>query len=364
MDDDWPVADNNATLTDTMTKMVGGNTSAWTNGSTFPNLSARQTSREFENETEIHIPYRHYYVPPSNVPQIDAGLLGGDIPIHQYAEVINGTMNLGKVFAYNYTPHFGQFQCQSTHFRRSCIADISHALPPGDELSSPATFQMGNQPSLGGVDGTMHSQVRGNPDIDNASMIPAEPLAYQSAKIENQHQWNFKTRPEPRRQPKFIIGMQFLRNNDDTLLVANWEVMMSFKCTIECKMGNSGLYGLYSEPPISQFLYPTVQMGNYGTLGSTAAATAQGYVTRDYLTPTSRVLTRGVFNKNGVVGQIRVATDQPAFPQTQFPPVGFTSTRRSERLRRIQENRRQFVEANASGINREPNSLRDLEMSD
>lgn len=351
LDDDWPVLHNPVTLADTRNKMIGGNFADWSEGSAFPNLSARQTSREFENEAIIQIPRPFHYQPPATVPVPDYGKLGGDIPLHQYVHAINGTMNLGKVFHYEYSPHFGQFQCQSTHYDRT--ATTNTGIPQTNAMKNDAdnglNLQMGNQPSFGFVNGlgttTDNMYCANDPPINNAMMVPAEPLRYETAKVENQVQFDFRNRNEPRRQKHFIIGMQFLRNNDDTLLVANWEVMMTFNCKIECRMGTSGLYGLYNDIPISQWLYPTVQMGNYGDAGSTLTATNVGNISRDRV-GTNTVQRRGIYNKDTLTYHGRTAEDKFAFDPNQFPPTNFTSSRRSLRLENLRNAKKQLVERN------------------
>lgn len=247
--------------TDVVLKMVGGfdlpdaNQTTWKED--LSNLSARATSREYSNPACIIIPYetqRRAFCPNTN----------------EYAHSINGTMNLGHVFHWEHKIKHGLI-CQRHHY-----TPVNNTLPYGDLISvgnrifmapdninAQSKIKVGSRNIYHGLDQLSDERIQNaykDMSIDGW-------LAYPSNN-NNAHQVKIKP---------FIVGMQHLRNKDDSLLVADWEFATDFKITVRVKTGTRGIYSQFFEhkaytgidPLVTysedgQFTYPSNTYDNRG----------------------------------------------------------------------------------------------------
>lgn len=326
LDEDWPMSYRYLDLKDTQQKMLGGDPAQWPPSanftSTFPNLSARATSRNFENEAVILIPAPCYANNLDN-PERTFMSLGADIPIHQYARTKNGTTELGKVFEYHYKPKHGGIIVQSTNINRTGFANIvanddnyqprsGHITTNNHTIVDPwgRTIQS-NLVTTGGTGIAPDGLARAD------TAIPAIQTNYIDTVIENQHWIPHNGGKKPARQPMFLIGMHNIRNigtptTEGSLLNANWEVVMTFTCTIKCTAGTRGIYQNTYDGPTGEFLYPTLQMGNMGFIDSTKTGASNyinGIVVQPFQSnnPSANVIVnaKGIGNRSMMVASIR-----------------------------------------------------------
>lgn len=242
LENDYDLYQTEDEVSDTILKMNGTfqlpTTSDWSEN--FTNLTARATSREIQSEAQLILPIvnaaatsnRSWY-PPTN----------------EYAHTMNGTVNLGKVFNWNYKPKMGLLS-QGHSLSNAYAAPTAEGF---DAQAEPTTskFEIGETNPVS-ID-TPNLKKRIFRGLNNYNGTNQENLSRDQAQFlidgwpyfgGNSNQMpNIKITP-------FIVGMQFLRNSDDSILVADWEFAATFKCTIRMRDGTRGLgpYGPTYEP--------------------------------------------------------------------------------------------------------------------
>lgn len=309
IDKDYAIGNDYDTnwIEDVRLKMNGGRLKNWSNGvstTSFPNLSARATSREINNDACMFIPAPITYVGTDRVRDDDN--LPGDPDIHKYAYSLNGNI-LGPCFHYNYKPKDGTVIVNSTHLRKQGHLPISNAqalpmvniLHP-NRLRSTPYIAAGNETQPG--DGTQSA-------FNTNQFIYAEPKPYETALIENQIWDNYSNPRVKARQPLFLIGMQIIRNKDDSLLNATWEFTAKHHIKLRCRQGTKGIYHFNTNQPPSQNLYPDLQQGFYGTSGTVANGTLGQKVTETINGNVSYPDIKGIFNRKATYIRPRVAAD-------------------------------------------------------
>lgn len=253
-------------------KMVGATPNTWgptgnDYSTNIPNLSARTTSREYTMETILNLNEGTFDIAGVQPQTRDFANYYGTPNIHEFVEKsLNGTTNLGPVFEYSYKPKNNTLQCISTHNLR-----INRTTIPNSDAV--------NTTGMGKI---QYQEFNGlGPNLDGRiskmdTMIPAPYQIYNNANVENCTAIDAGKEFENHRQTPFIIGMQFLRNEDDTLLVAKWEIIMETAITISVRTGTTGIYGVEPDLHISQVYFPSWAPGNLGNIGTGAVNPALG----------------------------------------------------------------------------------------
>lgn len=185
----------------------------------FSNLSARATSRSYDLEACITLPAYNDngfpYTPNTN----------------EYARVINGTMNLDKCFSWNHTSKFGLIW----HRRLN-----PHPINEDEvHLKNCNIWNLPNK-TINASHGVLEF-MDGKKIFDKYTTRKNVP--YEHSIIEDCYSFtpDSPTINYNRIRP-FIVGMQFLRNNDDTLLKGTWEFATTCSITVRCKKGLQGRY--------------------------------------------------------------------------------------------------------------------------
>nr|QTE03713.1 MAG: hypothetical protein [Periparus ater parvoviridae sp.] len=299
----YRVQQTSAQAADIRSKMLGDDPNGWANSATFTenftNLSARTTSRDYTMETILNIDegayqnvggatvrFQNYYGTPN---------------IHEMVmQTKNGTTELGPVFSYSYKPKNSTFQTVSTHnMRINAGVQNTNGTPYG-------TNQLHNQGFTG-----LGPNISNNTNEIQNSYIPSPVQQYNNARVENMDTVDAMGNFTNHRQPCFIIGTQFIRNQDDSLLSAKWEIIMDCTINISYRVGTKGIYGLNPDLLISQNLFPSMCPGSYGTSGATGSAWTYGGELRD---ANGGAVYTGAFNRPTAVVQVRTAADIAPYP--------------------------------------------------
>lgn len=288
-------------------KMIGGDynqysrTGAGTQNTIFENLSARSTTREYKMPATVRIPFPGRYVRQKNasnqwvmtyIRQIDA--IFGEIGVNEYAHSVNGSASLGPVFSYDYKPKNGLIHiCSSIYPLQANVSDTATGpytlMNSAHNRVAPGTNKSQNVDPLIAKDPILTANAN--------DLIAAERNIYENCLIENAHQFHPTEFTNTKRQPHFIIGSEIIRNADDSMLLANWEVSMNFTISIRCKLGTRGIYRLYNTPD-AQYLHPHMQLGSYGQFGTNNDLEAsRGWLGVPWLNNEETLIGRSFFNK-------------------------------------------------------------------
>lgn len=184
-------------------------------------LPARAVSRQFDNRVFIYIPRplrkasqeQERIGPPFFIPNL-----------HQYAQVLNGTMNLDKVFEWSHIPACGQI------FQRSGWAGLDSSI--AEEDPDVAMYHMTQEVTIAGKNPTSHSNSTTKAVFNDLSVLASQaPLLH--ILIDNP---NIRRNGVPSKNPyipKFIVGLQQLVNLDKSYIDAVWEFATECHITIE-----------------------------------------------------------------------------------------------------------------------------------
>lgn len=266
-----------AQLEDTRSKMNGASPSGWTAAGTgvfnptFPNISARATSRRFQCDTILRLykPVHHI-----NGLTVDSQVFYGDPSIHEFKEIcLNGTTNLGPIFNYSYKPVNNTLCAVTTTQIRTGAAHNQ----PNDDITAVGIGKvnvMRDQTNPVSIDGTISYPTHVGAAQD---MIPGVNLPYEQALIENPNLIDAKKEFHNHRQPHFCVGIEFLRNADDTLLHSVWEFVLEYSMTVSVRQKTTGLYTLDTGILPSQNMFPSYVPGNYGTRGTASTTATDGW---------------------------------------------------------------------------------------
>lgn len=295
--------EDNTQVLDTRSKMIGDTAQNWpasdTFTETFPNLSSRTTSREFTEELIVNMNENAYNATGGGAQRFLNSY--GTPNMHEWIETsLNGTTNLGKVFSYSYKPKKNILQTVAVHNLRigtlaTTTANVSGMNMGKQQFQSRDNFA----PNL-------------NPTIANLqTMIPAAFQIYENCTVENANVTEANTEWANHRQPPFIVGMQFLRNDDDTLLLAKWEFIMHCSMELSLRTGTTGIYGVDPDLRISMNYYTPWVPGTLGTSG-TAATWTYGTQYREANNGVQEY--SAAWNKPVGVNQARSAADIAPYP--------------------------------------------------
>lgn len=239
----------------------------------FPNLSARATSRNITMDPIIAIPRPIWVDALGGRQPVNDNMMWGDPSIHEFKEIVlNGTTNLGPVFEYEYKPRNNTLCARTTVFaRRGFFGSASGSgNDAGGNNSSDTAMGLGKINYVSGQ-GTAGNPVNttGLQNIRDfgMTMMPAYNAPYETAQVENPLSIDAHHEYENHRQPHFIIGQDFLRNADSTLLNSNWEFLVEFEMVVSVRMKTTGVYDIFASQFPSQHLYPNWVPGSYGNTG-------------------------------------------------------------------------------------------------
>lgn len=218
-------------------------------------LSARATSREFHLEACVVIPTYQF---------TKDALLVYTPNLNSYAQTVNGTMNLGKVFTWH---HKIQHGCISQrHFAKqkqglSSVSELSTFPQPYNFL--PGTTTIGNKDDAKQYSTRDYHLGASSANDDEAAWVHLHRQAAIDGwpALPHNNAYITKTKIKP-----FIIGTQFLRNKNDTELKANFEFVTTCTLKLRCRRGTKGIYSDYAAKIGYVGINPTIGLGSDGHL--------------------------------------------------------------------------------------------------
>lgn len=306
-------------LNDVRSKMHGDSPDTWTVSNTFTpvftNISARVTSRKFDLDTIIR-----YYAPitaanadGSNMSRRPMNL--GQPSFHEWkGDVLNGSAALGPFCAYSYKPKNNVAWIQNSNIP---AMQISPRTATGNTLTEMVPTGVGKTNIIHGQNSVESTSAASTNTINQAQgIIQAldEDIEWATKLIEDPrfilHQQEFQNHT----QPAFCFGMDFLRNNDGTILDSNWEMVVQFNIKLKCHIKTPGQYPLTTNNRYSMGNFPAYNIGSVGLAGlpgqmwannfGSRLQTTGGYDTSPwwnkpemYLTPRDNISNRDIQTK-------------------------------------------------------------------
>ncbi|AFP74564.1 structural protein VP [Papilio polyxenes densovirus] len=180
---------------------------------TFPNITASATSRDISNPVIVDYPLPFLY---NNTPK--------DVGIYDYVDIKNGTTAYGKCWEKRFKPSNGILYAEST-------------LKGNVATSEAATNSNVMTPIPGLENGYFINSANIAERNDNQTFVP--PKAYSATKLNQTNTtqlaayvdymgYNYfgEQKCAPQAMPKFMIGFVNIRNDDNSLLTAKWDILI------------------------------------------------------------------------------------------------------------------------------------------
>lgn len=213
------------------------------------NLSARATSRLFNNYATIQLPgYKdNYYTPNTN----------------EYAKSINGTMNLGEVFNWEHTCKKGLISQRSSGFVNSYTGlaadkNVQMDITPMFIETHPNTNSVHKDTTAIGKLSESRVNFSGISRHKDAS------VPFETALVDG---WLYYSRSTPGigdvHIKPFVIGMQHIMNEDESqVLHGRWEFATECWIKIKIKRGSGGIYIPDGSKYVNYIAHPSQTMND------------------------------------------------------------------------------------------------------
>lgn len=255
-------------LNDIRNKMVGDSPDDWPSTTTFsenfPNISARVTSRKYNLETVLRYFAPIRYGDGSNIPQRE-NMDMGQPSFHEFKkEVLNASSAIGPLWDYSYKP------MNNVTWINNSSMGVSNFTNGSNYLEDLTPIGVGKTNIMKGNATATSSNAGQQAVIDELQGI----VPFQTGILK----WNNKTIEDSRiilhhkefqniAQKPFIFGMDFLRNNDGTIIKANWEIVTTFKIHLKCHIGTIAQFLKSPNQVFTMGYYPAYTIGSSGTAG-------------------------------------------------------------------------------------------------
>ncbi|AAK55490.1 capsid protein VP [Bombyx mori densovirus 1] len=232
------------------TRPTAAVTTAWSEQ--FPNISASSTSRDINNPVivDYSLPYFE-----NNVPK--------DVGIYDYVDIKNGTTAYGKCWEKRFKPTNGLLYAESTL--------KGNVVTP---LAAQPTNIMTPIPGLENGYFMSNDQIRERRDLTTS--VP--PVALTATKLNQSASNNLNAfvdymgynyfgeqKCAPQSMPKFMIGFVNIRNEDNSLLNAKWDILIKtrirltgLQSTREWVARTDRIPPQYFTSQYTQFRYPNI----------------------------------------------------------------------------------------------------------
>lgn len=180
----------------------------------FPNISASSTSRDISNPVAVlyPIPYN-----TTNVPK--------DVGIYDYCDIKNGTTAYGKCWEKRFKPTNGIIYAESSLMGTPNTASPETA---GYNYMTPIPgLENGYFMSSGEITERNNAQIRPIPKALTATKNNITTTKILQAKVDYMgYNYFGEQKTAPQAMPKFMIGFVNIRNEDNSLLTAKWDIMV------------------------------------------------------------------------------------------------------------------------------------------
>lgn len=290
---------------------------AW--NSNFPNLTASSTSRDINNPIVVHYPRLSWFVNPIEQWPKDVG-------IYDYCQIKNGSTAYGLMFSETWQPKEGILYAVSDTVAQGSLYPLDSTTQSEFNVIPGEASQF--------IAGTNTITTRQNANFNLRTWVTSRARHFRIG-IDSHVDGNpifgvGDTKTQTRSMPKFLLGFVNVRNKDDTILEANWDIMV--KCFIKLKCVDNGQRGFVSryKRPSPYVMNPFIRWQN------TDVGTAM-------LTPSGKI-------KSGVYGKRTLR---------QIPSVGPTSKEMITKLNETAEGKEQASQLKQI-ITKELNHLKKL----
>lgn len=180
----------------------------------FPNISASSTSRDISNPVivEYPIPYGQ-----TNVPK--------DVGIYDYVDIKNGTTAYGKCWEKRFRPKNGIIYAESTLMG---TAGTTSPESGGTNFMTPIPgLENGYFMTNNTITERNDAQIRPIPKALSATKNNITTTKVLQAKVDYMgYNYFGDQKCAPQAMPKFMIGFVNIRNEDNSLLTAKWDIMV------------------------------------------------------------------------------------------------------------------------------------------
>lgn len=189
---------------------------------TFPNITASSTSRDISNPVivEYPIPFGQ-----TNVPK--------DVGIYDYVDIKNGTTAYGKCWEKRFKPKNGIIYAESTLMG---AAGTASAETTGTDYMTPIPgLENGYYMTNSTISEKSDAQIRPIPKALTATKNNYTTTKLLQSKADYMgYNYFGEQKCAPKAMPKFLIGFVNIRNEDNSLLTAKWDIMIKTRIRLSC----------------------------------------------------------------------------------------------------------------------------------
>nr|WAY26506.1 MAG: hypothetical protein [Parvoviridae sp.] len=271
-------------LTDVRTKMVGDSPDDWPISTTytenFPNISSRVTSRKLNLETIVRYFAPIRYGDGSSTP-VRENTDMGQPSFHEFKqEVLNASSAIGPLWDYSYKPMNNVAWINNSSMGVSNFVNGANYL---DDLTPTGVGKTNIMKGNASASSTVNTEQAKINELQGIVPFQTSILNWKNKIIEDSriilHQKEFQSIA----QKPFIFGMDFLRNNDGTIIKANWEIVTTFKIHLKCHIGTIAQFLKSPNQVFTMGYYPAYTIGSSGNAGLSGVSFSNNLGTRlDY----------------------------------------------------------------------------------
>nr|QNJ60187.1 VP [Iteradensovirus sp.] len=180
----------------------------------FPNISASSTSRDISNPVIVEYPIPYGF---SNVPK--------DVGIYDYVDIKNGTTAYGKCWEKRFRPKNGIIYAESTLMGRPGTTTPESS---GTNYMTPIPgLENGYFMTNSTITERNDAQIRPIPKALSATKNNMTTTKALQAKVDYMgYNYFGEQKCAPQAMPKFMIGFVNIRNEDNSLLTAKWDILV------------------------------------------------------------------------------------------------------------------------------------------
>lgn len=186
-------------------------TTAWSEN--FPNITASSTSRDISNPVIVDYPIPFNF---TNVPK--------DVGIYDYCDIKNGTTAYGKCWEKRFKPKNGILYAESTLMGN----DSTNSPENGTDHMTPIPgLENGYFMMNTGITERGDAQIRPIPKAYTATKNNIGTTKFVNSKVDYMgYNYFGEQKCAPQAMPKFMIGFVNIRNEDNSLLTAKWDILI------------------------------------------------------------------------------------------------------------------------------------------
>lgn len=180
---------------------------------TFPNISASSTSRDISNPVSVLYPIPYNV---SNVPK--------DVGIYDYVDIKNGTTAYGKCWEKRFKPKNGIIYAESTLMG----TPGTNTPEGGTNFMTPIPgLENGYFMTTNDITERANAQIRPIPKAFTATKNNITSTKAVQAMVDYMgYNYFGEQKCAPQAMPKFMIGFVNIRNEDNSLLTAKWDILV------------------------------------------------------------------------------------------------------------------------------------------